>query len=153
LKSVGKNPRTCDWEVPGHKCNSNTDRLLYGEDSTVGCSWCLYSSLNTFRLTSEPPGKTQGIVEFALRFEKWFSSLVGNNIGQVIAVVADQLVPLQQTLGTSSRVDFAVGLESLMCCFNSCIGVFCDVVWCGGPYFAVTWVCVLMLLIGCDYIA
>ena len=96
--------------------------------------------MHTFRLTSKPPGKSQSIVEFALRFEKWLSRLIGNNVGQIIAVVADQLIPLQQTLGTSSRVDFAVGLKSLVRCFDGRIGVFCDVVWCGGPYFAVTWV-------------
>lgn len=77
-----------------------------------------------------------------MRFEKWLSGLIGNDIGQVIAVVTDQLIPLQQTLGASSRIDFAVGLESLVCCFDSCVGVFCDVVWGCGPYFAVTWVCV-----------
>lgn len=136
-----KIPRTCNGEVPGHECNSNTNRLLDSKDSTVGRSWCLYSPLDTFRLASEPPGEAQGIVELALGFEKWLSSLVSDNIGQIIAVVADQLIPLQQTLGTSSWVDFAVGLEGLVCCFDGCIGVFCDVVWGCGPYFAVTWVC------------
>lgn len=131
---------TSDGKVPRYECNSNTNRLLDCEDSTVGCSWRLYCSLNTFRLPSEPPGEAQSIVELALGFEKWLAGLVCDNIGQVVTVVADQLVPFQQTLGTSSRVDFAVGLEGLVCCFDRRIGVFCDVVWCGCPYFAVTWV-------------
>lgn len=120
--------------------------MLDGEDSTIGCSWRLYCSLNTFCLPSKPPGEAQSIVDLALGFEEWLSGLVSDYVGQIIAVVANQLVPFQQILGTSPRVDFAEGLEGLVCCFNGCIGVFCDVVWGGGPYFAVTWVCFLLLL-------
>ena len=86
---------TCNGKVPRHECNSNTNGLLDSEDSTVGCSRCLYRSLNTLRLTSKPPGEAKSIVELALRFEEWLSGLVRDNVGQVIAVIADQLIPFQ----------------------------------------------------------
>lgn len=141
---------TCNGEVPRHECNSNTNRLLHSEDSTIRRSWCLYCSLNTLRLASKPPSETEGVIKFTLRLEKWLSGLVSNNIGQVIAVITNQLIPLQQTLGTSPWVDFAIGLESLVCCFDSCIGVLCHVVWCSCPYFAVTGVCCRYRLTACD---
>jgi len=144
LRCVSSHSWTCNWsqptsdrEVPWNECNSNTNGLLDGEDSTIRCRWCLDSALDTFGLTSEPPRKTESIVEFALSFEEWLSSLVSDNVCQVVTVFPNQRVPFEQTLGTSSRVDFAEGLESFVCCCDSCVGVFCDVVWCGCPYFAV----------------
>ena len=141
---------TSNGEIPRHERNSNTNRLLNCKDSTIRCSWCLHRSLNTLRLASKPPGEAQSIVNLALRFKERLSGFVSDNVGQIVAVIANQLVPFQQTLGTSPGVDFAEGLESLVCCFNSCIGVFCNVVWCGCPYFAVTWVCILILLAACN---
>jgi len=146
--------RTGNGEVPGNECNRNTNGLLDREDSTIGCSWCLYSSLNAFRFSSKPPGEAQSIFKFTLRFKEWLSSLVSDDVGQIVAIVADQLIPFQQTLGSSSGVDLAEGLEGLVCCRDSCIGVFCDVVWCRRPYFAVTWVyrsCDQLPAIGCVF--
>lgn len=131
---------TGNGEVPGNERNSHTDRLLDGKDSTVRRSWCLNCSLNTFGLASKPPGETQGIVKLALSFKERLSGLVSDDVGQVITVVADQLVPLEEALGTNSRVDFAEGLEGLVCGFDCWVGIFCDAVWCRCPYFAVAWV-------------
>ena len=89
----GHGEHTCNGKVPRHECNSNTNRLLDSEDSTVRCSRCLYCSLDTLRLASEPPSETKSIVELTLRLGEWLSGLIGDNISQVIAVVADQLVP------------------------------------------------------------
>jgi hypothetical protein len=85
-----------------------------------------------------------------LSFKEWFSSLVGDDIGQVVTVLADQRIPLEETLGASSWVDFAESLEGFVGGFDGGVGVFCDVVGCCCPYFAVTWVCLLGLLVGCD---
>lgn len=132
--------RTCNGEVPWHKCNGNANGLLDSEDSTVRCSWCLHSSLNTFCLASEPPCETQSVVEFALRFEQRLAGLVSDNVRQVVTILTNQGVPFEEALGTSSRVDFTEGLECLMCCFDGCVGVFCDVVGCSRPYFAIAWI-------------
>jgi hypothetical protein len=136
----GLGGRTSNREVPRHERNSNADGLLDSKDSTVGRRRCLHRSLNTLGLASKPPGEAQSIVELALSFKEWFASLISDDVGQVVTVLTYQRVPLEETLGASSWVDFAESLEGFVGGFDGCVGVFCDVVWCCCPYFAVAWV-------------
>lgn len=96
--------------------------------------------MDSLCLASEPPGETQGVVKLALGFKQRLASLIGDNAGQVIAVLADQGVPFEQTLCTSSGVDFAECFESFVGGFDCWVDVFGDVVGCCCPYFAVAWV-------------
>jgi hypothetical protein len=128
-------------EIPRNKRNSNTDRLLDRKDPSARSSRHLHCSLHTLGLASKPPSETQSIVELALRFRQRLASLVGNNVGQVVAVLADQRVPFEQALGAGPGADFAEGLEGLVGGGDGCIGVLGLVVGGCGPYFAVAWVC------------
>jgi hypothetical protein len=128
-------------EVPRNQRNSNTNRLLDRKHPSTRCSRHLNRSLHTLGLASEPPSEAQSIVELALRLRKRLASLVSYNVGQVVAVLADQRVPFEQALGAGPGADFAKGLEGFVGGGDGCVGVFGDVVGGCCPYFAVAWVC------------
>jgi hypothetical protein len=96
--------------------------------------------LHAFRLPGEPPGETKSIVELALGFEQRLSGLVCDDVGEVITVFADQLIPFEEALGASSWVDFAEGLEGFVGSLDGGIGIFGDVVGGCCPDFTVAWV-------------
>jgi len=128
-------------EVPRNKRNSNTNGLLDRKDSPARSSGHLNRSLHTLGLSSKPPSETQSIIELALRLRERLASLIGDNVGQVVAVLANQRVPFEQTLGAGPGADFAEGFKGLVGGVDGCVGVFGDIVGGCCPYFAVAWIC------------
>lgn len=136
-----------DGEVPGHERDGDADGLLDGEDAAVRGGGRLHRALHALRLAGEPPGETQGVVELALRFEQGLARLVGHDLRQVVAVLADQGVPFQKALGARARVDLAEGLEGRVRGLHGGVDVFCCVVWCCCPDFTVAGVCWEVLVV------
>ena len=100
----------------------------------------MHRSLHPLGLAGEPPSETQRIVELALGLRQRLAGLVGDDAGQVVAVLADQGVPFEQALGAGPGADFAEGLEGGVGGGDGGVGVFGHVVGGCGPYFAVAWV-------------
>lgn len=63
-----------------------------------------------------------------------------NNLSDIVSVLADQGIPLEQSLSSGLWVRLTERLESFVGRLDSGIGVVCCAVWCGGPNFAIAWI-------------
>ena len=63
-----------------------------------------------------------------------------HDLCQIVPVLSDELIPLQQPLGTLPWVGFAESLERLVCGLASIVGVFSGVLRSSGPNFVATWI-------------
>ena len=134
--------------VPWHKSDSNTNWLLDCEHSPPGRSRLLHGSKDSFRLTSKPPCEAQSIVQFSLSLEQGLASLVSHDVCQIISVFSDQLIPLEQPLGTLPWRRLLEGLEGFVGSFAGGIGIFRAVVWSCGPNLAAAWIVDIEALVG-----
>jgi hypothetical protein len=127
-------------EVPWDKSSCHSNRLLHSKDSPSRGGRCLNRSCDSLRLSSKPPGEAQGVVKLSLRFSEGLSSLISDNVSNVVSVLPDQRIPLQQPLSSSAWVDLSVSLECLVGCPGCSVYIFGGVVRSRGPNFAVSWI-------------
>lgn len=128
-------------KVPRYKRDRNTNRLLDSKDSPPRRRRRLHSASHPLGLACKPPREAQCIVELTLRLGERLTGLVRNDVGNVIAVLADQSVPLEETLCSCSGVDLFVGLEGLVGGLHCGIDICRAAVGCCGPDFAIAGVC------------
>jgi len=127
-------------EVPRHERHCNANGLFHRKHPPIWRAGNRNGPLNPLRLTRKPPRESQSVVQFALRLCERLAGLVGDDMGQIVSIFADQLVPFEETLGSDSRVDFLVGLEGRMCGFDGGIGVRGIAVRSRGPDFPTAWI-------------
>ena len=93
------------------------------------------SSKDSLSLSCKPPRETESIVKLSLGLGQRLTSFISDDVGNVVSVLTDQGIPFQEPLCSGAWVDFPVGLECLMGCFDSGIYIFGTVVWSRGPDF------------------
>jgi hypothetical protein len=123
-------------KVPWNQSSSNTNRLLHSKDTSSRSSRCADRARDSLCFASEPPRETQRIIKLSLGLEKWLSSLIGNDVSEIISVLANQSVPLQEPLRTLARVDFLVAFKRCVRCGDGSVDVVGIIVGCRSPKFA-----------------
>ena len=104
-----------DGEVPGDQRRSDTNGLLDGHDTTVGCCGDGDVAVDALGFTREPPGEAGGVVDLAHGFGERLTGFVGEDARKVGFGGADQGVPAEEPLGALAGVDGAV-------LFEGCVG-------------------------------
>lgn len=126
-----------NWEVPWDQRHGDTDRLLHSEDAASRQGSSLYGTSNPLSLSSEPPCEAERVVNLSLSLSEGLAGLMGDNLGEIFTVLADQVVPFKQPLSSRPGRNFSEGLEGFMSCDYSGVGIVGIVVWGRGPHFAV----------------
>ena len=134
---------------PWHKCHRNPNRLLHSKNPPIRRRRRLHRPLHPLRLARKPPRKPQRIVQLALTLGQRLTRLIRHDLGQIVAVVADELIPFEEALGAGARVDALEGLKSGVRGGHGGIGVVGGAVWGGRPDFAVARVVDVEAFAGC----
>lgn len=67
--------------------------------------------MNALRLAGKPPGEAGGVVDLAVCLREGLPRLVGEELGEVVPVLADEGVPFQEPLGALAGGDLFVFLK------------------------------------------
>lgn len=130
-----------DGEVPGDQGSRNADGLLHGEDTPVGSSGHRDASVDSLRLTGEPPGEAGGVVNLSVRLSDGLARLVGQDLGQILLGVADEGVPFQEPLRALAGSHLAVLLEGRVGDLDGARDILSGVGRAAGPGLVSTGVC------------
>lgn len=78
-----------DGEVPRHERESYADGLLDNEGASVGRGGREDAALDAVRFAGEEPGEACGVVDLGVGFREGFAGFVGEDLGDIGAVVED----------------------------------------------------------------
>lgn len=98
-------------EIPGHQGGRDADGLLHSEDAPAGNRGDGNPAVNALRLAGKPPGEAGGVVDLAVCLREGLPRLVGEELGEVVPVLADEGVPFQEPLGALAGGDLFVFLK------------------------------------------
>lgn len=117
-----------NWEVPWYQGSCNPDWLAYSKYSPPGHRRSRNSAENPLGLAGKPPQEAQRIIQLTLRLSDGLTSLVCNDLGQIISVLSDQVLPFKKPLSAGSWIDLFITLESGVGSLDRSIDVFSFIV-------------------------